>query len=111
MTQFEQMLIEVKAEGFRHGQSLVHYNIHDVELTEEMDLDEYKDAAITFAWEADEGYRQYSPFEFFAKELNDSEDPDAAWAAYEEGIGEGIVHVVDEIITDEFFETRQAELA
>lgn len=116
MTQFDEIsfetkLFEIKAEGFHHGKDLVMYNIHDVELTEEMDLDEYKDAAITLAWEADEGSRQYSPFEFFAKELNDSEDPDAAWAAYEEGIGEGIVHEVDQIITDEYFENRQEKFA
>lgn len=33
--------------------------------------------------------RQFSPFEFFAKELNDSDDPDKAWDVYENSILEG----------------------
>lgn len=105
------MLAKLKAEGFRQGQELVHYNIQNLEITEETVLTTYKDSAIMFALEAVENYRQFSPFELFAKELNDSEDPDSAWEAYEDGISEGIIHAVDNIITDEYFETIKKELA
>jgi hypothetical protein len=34
-------------------------------------------------------YRQYSPFEFFAQEINDSRDPDMLWEAYDDGVHKG----------------------
>lgn len=34
-------------------------------------------------------YRQYSPFESFASEINNSRDPDALWEAYEDGVHKG----------------------
>ncbi len=37
-----------------------------------------------------EHYRQFSPFEFVAKEFNDSDDPDSYWENYEEGVATGI---------------------
>jgi len=36
-----------------------------------------------------ENFRQFSPFEFFAKEINDSKDPEGLWAAYEDGVHKG----------------------
>ena len=37
-------------------------------------------------------YRQFSPFEFIAKEFNESDDPDAYWTNYEEGVGCGVAN-------------------
>ena len=34
-------------------------------------------------------FRQYSPFEVNAKAFNESADPEAVWAAYEEGVRYG----------------------
>lgn len=76
--------------GFNHGQDLVAYNCKDVKITEDMEYNEYLDAIRELAWEAEDNYRQYTPFEFFAQELNDSEDPDEAWDTYETAMSEGI---------------------
>lgn len=44
----------------------------------------------TEAFESEEHSRQYSPFEFFAQELNNDPDSDSAWKAYEAGVEAGI---------------------
>lgn len=37
--------------------------------------------------------RQFSPFEFLARDLNASRDPDGAWEAYEAGVEVGLRQV------------------
>ena len=90
---------EVMLKGIDHGRSLFEFNIQDVPnaehvangtIDEDFDLNEFEDAVRTACWEADEGFRQYSPFEFFAHALNESEDSEELWDAYDEGITEGI---------------------
>lgn len=76
--------------GFHHGKELVAYNFGDVKIKEDMEYEEYLDAIRELAWEADEGYRSYSPFEFFAKDLNEMEDSDDAWETYENAINDGV---------------------
>lgn len=95
--------------GFNHGQDLVAYNCKDVKITEDMEYDEYLDAVRQLAWEAEENYRQYTPFEFFAKELNDEEDPDVAWDLYETAIGDGIEKELL-TLTEKHFNTAKEEL-
>jgi hypothetical protein len=46
---------------------------------------------ITLAFEAEENARQYSPFEFYAKEMNDSKDSTRTWGWYEKGVAQGII--------------------
>jgi HK97 family phage portal protein len=43
-----------------------------------------------------ENFRQYSPFEFFAKLLNDSRNPDVYWQAYEDGVSIGAKKAIRE---------------
>jgi hypothetical protein len=43
-------------------------------------------------------YRQYSPFEFFAREINESSDPDGLWEAYEEGVHKGAMTAAKEFL-------------
>lgn len=43
-----------------------------------------------------EVYRQYSPFEFFAHDINASEYPDELWDAYDTGVYNGILAAVKE---------------
>lgn len=97
------------SEGFHHGKALVTYNFGDVKITEDMDYDEYLDAIRQLAWEADDNYRQYTPFEFFAHELNEMEDPDEAWEVYENAIETGIE---DELttFTEEAFNSAKQKL-
>lgn len=88
--------------GFNHGKDLVAYNFGDVEIKEDMEYNEYLDAIRQLAWEADEGYRQYSPFEFFAHDLNEMEDPDEAWDLYETAISHGIEEELLTLIETDF---------
>jgi len=37
-----------------------------------------------------ESFRQYTPFEIFANQINDSDDPDALWAEYDNGVADGV---------------------
>lgn len=55
-------------------------------------VEHIEDAAEVFEMlcnAAEENARCYSPFEFTAKELNDREDSDEAWEAFDEGTCEG----------------------
>jgi hypothetical protein len=42
-----------------------------------------------------EHFRQFSPFEFFAKDINDSLDPDGLWESYDNGVYKGVSAVVE----------------
>lgn len=42
------------------------------------------------AHEAEGNARQYTPFEFLAKQINDSPAPEDLWDAYEQGVSSGI---------------------
>jgi hypothetical protein len=95
--------------GFHHGQDLFQYNWTDVKITEDMEYEEYIEAIAQLAWEADENYRSYSPFEFFAKGLNEMEDPDAAWDLYETAINDGIEDQL-KTLTEEDFNAAKQEL-
>jgi len=49
-----------------------------------------KDDAVDQVCETEaDHYRQFSPFEFTAKEFNDSRNPDGVWEAYERGVRVG----------------------
>lgn len=37
-----------------------------------------------------EYFRQYSPFEIFANQINNSHDPDSLWAEYDNGVSDGV---------------------
>ena len=41
-------------------------------------------------------FRQYTPFEFYAAEFNQSNDPDFTWQAYDRGVYRGIVNKLKE---------------
>lgn len=96
--EFKEFLQSVYQEGFRHGQALVRFNINDIEECE--DENEFKDKITALCWEADDNYRQYSPFEFFCNELNNCENPEAAWDVYERGIADGIEDELNAFVTE-----------
>lgn len=59
----------------------------------EVDIEDENDQAdvmSSLAFEAESNDRDFSPFEFTAKELNDREDSEGAWEAFEAGISDGI---------------------
>jgi hypothetical protein len=94
-------LKELYDDGFCHGQDLFQYNYRDVKITEDMDVDEFRDKVFDVCGEADYGYRQYSPFEFFAYELNTAENSEEAWEAYEKGIWDGVADCLDDLLANE----------
>ena len=50
-----------------------------------------KEEFFDMAFESEDNSRQFSPFEFFAHDVNDSGDrPDGLWEAYDEGVTAGI---------------------
>lgn len=102
MNEFNDFLQGLREHGKHHGAELVKYNIHDVTIKPDMEIDDFKEDVANTAWEAEDGYRSYSPFEFFAKDLNDSEDPDAAWEEYEDGIADGINEEIEATAEDVF---------
>lgn len=50
-----------------------------------------KDAIQLYASEAESNDRQFSPFEFTAKEINDSKYADELWEQFDQGISDGIL--------------------
>ena len=80
---------EIYTRGFNHGQSLVDENINSFDSDDMESWEEFKETIMQLIWDADDCYRQYSPFEFLAKELNDSDDPEGDWELYESGISNG----------------------
>lgn len=49
-----------------------------------------EEAFRSAAFEAESNSRSYSPWEFTAKEFNESRDPDGVWEQYERGVEIGI---------------------
>ena len=56
----------------------------------EADEDNLWDVVQSLAYAGESNDRSYSPFEFTAKEFNDSEDSEALWEAFDAGIADGI---------------------
>lgn len=54
------------------------------------------DVVQSLASEAEGNDRQFTPFEFTAKEFNDSEDSEALWEAFDTGIADGILANIEE---------------
>lgn len=67
-----------------------------VEIEDENDQ---ADVMASLASESESNDRSFSPFEFTAKELNDREDSEGAWEAYDAGISDGIAANVASRIT------------
>lgn len=61
-----------------------------------LELSNFKEHVMEQLCDAEETSRTYTPFEFFAKELNERPDADEAWDAYDEGISIAFSNAVDE---------------
>lgn len=100
----------VNLDGFEHGYSLAACNWYYAKTYEKRmencedfdpdDVEKLRDEIVQLCWGADENYRQYSPFEFFAHALNEEENSDELWDAYEEGISDGVNAFIDEKLTE-----------
>jgi len=103
MIDFETMKVdEVYREGFDRGYKIASWNdLPEIGETIRKDLDwigigtiESKGDALEafdmLCHEAESINRQYSPFEHTAHAINEREDSDDIWEAFDEGISEGI---------------------
>jgi hypothetical protein len=81
------------AYGFENGYSIAVENIPDYNLTNEDETEQF----ISDCFETEsEHFRQFTPFEFYAHDFNESEDPDFTWDAYNRGVYRGILIALSE---------------
>lgn len=73
---------DVYAQGYSEGYGIVESN-----HVEFRDMD--KDEILSEVGEIESNARQFSPFEFFAADINRSRNPDALWEAYDSGVYAG----------------------
>ena len=86
--------------GFAHAQDIPRYNLDMLE--DGMDEDQAREEAFSAWHEAEDNSRQFSPFEFTAKAINDTEDPDANWEAFDEGIAAAFEHAWKTLVRRQF---------
>jgi hypothetical protein len=96
--------------GFYHGQDLFIYNYKDVKITKDMDYETFLYKLYDLVWKADENYRSYSPFEFFAHALNEMEDSEAAWDLYDTAIKDGADDQINKFLTEEIFKNLNTNI-
>jgi hypothetical protein len=82
--------------GGRRGERALHESAF--EYAEEMGFFPTEEVLTNAAYEAEMNARQYSPWEFIAQEINDSDDPEELWEQYERGVTAGIQRGVRERI-------------
>ena len=56
-----------------------------------------QDEFLEFAFEAEENSRQFSPFEFYAHDINCEDNADELWEEYDRGVAKGIQSVLESI--------------
>jgi hypothetical protein len=84
--------------GYNRGYNIGRQLILDYEVSvEDDDMDEAKEAYYRFAGEIEDIDRQFSPFEFLAKEFNSEPNSDEIWDRFDNGIWDGINKAWDEI--------------
>ena len=87
-------------EGFETG-----YEIANESILDDLNPESYSESDIEkfisdcSSHESDI-YRQYSPFEFFAKEINDCYNSESLWESYDNGVHKGILKCVRQFKRD-----------
>ena len=80
---------EVYQYGFDTGYDIASENLFDYDLKNEEQKENF--ACDMAEFESSE-FRQHSPFEFFAHELNSARNSDELWEEYDDGVWDGIWH-------------------
>ena len=84
---------ECYKKGFNTGYDIAEENRADYNLMDDASKDQFISDMMTHESEV---YRQYSPFEFFAHDINASKYPDELWDVYDNGVFDGIMQLVEE---------------
>ena len=80
--------------GYNNGYNIAETNRSDYNLIDE---DEREKFISDMSETESDSFRQYTPFEFFAHDVNECGDrADSLWQAYEEGVYKGILALVKE---------------
>jgi hypothetical protein len=91
---------DVYDQGYNTGYDIASSNIH-TELNFENFSQEKLDEFISNCSETEsEHYRQFSPFEFFAHDINECFNSDGLWESYDAGVYKGICKRVKEFKKD-----------
>ena len=81
---------QIWTSGFNHAADIPRFNLDMIRNG--MEEDDARDKAFETWNEAESNKRQFSPFEFTAKALNDMEDSERGWEIFEEGISAAFEH-------------------
>lgn len=89
---------EAREYGIEQGSAAIRYcEVSDIDQREancecgETSKAACEDCLASAAYESEQNARQYSPFEFFANDINESGDrADGLWEAYNKGVSIGI---------------------
>jgi hypothetical protein len=83
---------ETFAHGYKIGYDLAYHNGDDIIASIELMPYEIDDSSSFWEAlnEAQSNFESFSPWEHFAKDLNDSKDSEELWEAYRNGISEGM---------------------
>jgi hypothetical protein len=82
---------ELYNKGYNTGYDIAESNRSDYNL---MDENEHENFISDMNEHESDIYRQYTPFEFLAHEINSSQYPDELWDEYERGVYDGIMQLV-----------------
>jgi chemotaxis methyl-accepting protein methylase len=82
---------ELYNKGYNTGYDIAESNRADYNL---MDENEREKFISDMSEHESDIYRQYTPFEFLAHEINSSKYPDELWEAYDTGVYDGIMQLV-----------------
>ena len=80
-------------QGYNTGYDIAESNRPDYNLADNDECDKFISDMLEHESDI---YRQYSPFELFAHDINASEYPDELWDEYENGVYDGIKQLVKE---------------
>ena len=117
---------DIYNKGYQDGQDIFASVYRDTEpigrgITGIYGIQDYKDELLWNFNDVEENRRQFSPFEFFAKEINESDNPEELWDTYEQGIADALndelqqirVPILEEIaadITEEILDESNPEV-
>lgn len=94
----DDLLTDAYRRGWNHGHGIACHNVPQLGETYWTEAegrlvayeDTIRDIHASLCHEAADGSRSYSPFEFTAKEFNDSEFSEELWEAFEAGTNDAI---------------------
>ncbi len=92
---FTGALADAYARGWNHGHGIACHNVPELGATVWCDT-------LGRVTVGADNIRSYSPFEFTAHEFNESEDSEALWSAFDQGIADAIAADLAEYTDEDY---------